>query len=165
MTSQIWTGILAHGALVSLIASILLMLGLKINARAFLQDYPRAIQEKVPPKTISEKRLSYLFGIPFMLVLILGPLLSTFMLKSQGGVPFLGLWLNAAGIFVFFNMVDWLILDWLIFCTITPRFVVIPGSEGMAEYKDYWFHLRGFMLGISLSCLGGLIIAGVIFLI
>jgi len=165
MTAQLWTGILVHGTLVSLVASIILMVGLKINPRTFLQDYPRAIQKKVPPKTAHEKKLSYLIGIPFMLVLVLGPFLSTLALKNAGETSFLELSLNAAGILIFFNVVDWLILDWLIFCTLTPRFLVIPGSEGMAEYKDYGFHFRGFLLGIIFSCLGGLIIAGGIFLI
>jgi hypothetical protein len=46
-----------------------------------------------------------------------------------------------------FNVVDWLILDWFMFCTLTPRLVVIPGSEGLAAYKDYGFHFRGFLHG------------------
>jgi hypothetical protein len=165
MTAQLWTGILVHGTLVSLVASIVLMVGLKINPRLFLQDYPGAIQRKVPPQSGREKKLSYLLGIPFMLVLVLGPFLSTLALKKAGETSFLELWLNAAGILIFFNVVDWLILDWLIFCTLTPRFLVIPGSEDMAEYKDYRFHFRGFLLGTFFSCLGGLIIAGGIFLI
>jgi len=35
------------------------------------------------------------------------------------------------------------VLDWLIFVTIQPDFVVIPGTEGLAGYKDYGFHFLG----------------------
>ena len=46
--------------------------------------------------------------------------------------------------------VDLLILDWLIFCTITPSFAVYPGTEGFAGYKDYGFHLKAHARGILL---------------
>jgi hypothetical protein len=69
------------------------------------------------------------------------------------------------GIVFVFNVVDWLILDWFMFCTLTPRLVVIPGSEGLAAYKDYGFHFRGFLHGTVYSILGGLVIAGIVFIL
>jgi hypothetical protein len=62
----------------------------------------------------------------------------------------------------FFALWDLFILDWLIFVTILPVFVVIPGTEGLAGYKDYWFHVEVSFLGLTqwLSILlGGLILA------
>jgi hypothetical protein len=159
------TKILADGAILSLCASLWLILSLWINPRIFLHDYPPRIQEKVPPKTKSERRLTNFFGVPFMLLLLLGSFFSTLSLKEQGNVQFWALWLNAAGVVFVFNVVDWLILDWLMFCTITPRFVVIPGSEGMPEYKDYGFHFRGCLHGAVYSALGGLVIAGIAFIL
>jgi hypothetical protein len=64
-----------------------------------------------------------------------------------------------------FNIVDWLLLDWLMFCTLTPRFLVIPGTEGMSAYKDYGFHFRGFLKGCVFSVLAGLVIAAIVSLI
>ncbi len=156
------TKILTDGALLSLVASLWLMFALWVNPRVFLHDYPPKIQEKVPEKTKAEKRLTYIFGIPFILLLLLWPFFSTLSLKAQSDSQFWALWLNATGIVFVFNLVDWLILDWLIFCTFTPRFVVIPGSEGMAAYKDYGFHFRGFLHGTVYSILGGLVIAGIV---
>lgn len=46
------------------------------------------------------------------------------------------------------SVVDLLLLDWLIFCKITPDFIVIPGTEGMETYKDFNFHIKGFFKGI-----------------
>lgn len=48
-------------------------------------------------------------------------------------------------------MVDLVVLDWLIFVRSRPRFIVLPGTEGMAGYKDYFFHLKGFLVGVVLS--------------
>jgi hypothetical protein len=160
-----FTKILADGAILSLLASLWLILALRINPRIFLHDYPPKIQEKVPKKTQAERKLSYVFGVPFMLLLLLGSFFSTLSLKEHDNAPFWALWLNATGVVYVFNLVDWLILDWLMFCTLTPRFLVIPGSEGMAEYKDYRFHFRGFLHGTVYSAFGGLIIAGSVFIL
>jgi len=157
-----YTKILVDGAILSLFASLWLILSLRVNPRIFLHDYPVKIQEKVPKKTKAEKRLSFVFGVPFMLLLLLGSFFSTLSLKAQSEAQIWALWLNAAGVVFVFNIVDWLILDWLMFCILTPRFVIIPGSEGMAEYKDYGFHFRGFLHGTVYSILGGLIIAGIV---
>ena len=51
------------------------------------------------------------------------------------------------------------------FCTITPKFVVIPGTEGMSGYKDYGFHFRGFIIGTLLSAISAVVIAGLVLLI
>ncbi len=159
------TKILLDGCIVSIIASLWLMIILRVNPRIFLHDYPPEIQKKVPPKTDAEKRLSYWFGVPFILILLLGPFFSTLAVSTHGETQYGSLWLNAAGVMWIFNIVDWLILDWFVFCTLTPRFVVIPGSEGMPEYKDYRFHFLGFLKGTVFSILGGLLIAGIVFIL
>jgi hypothetical protein len=165
MTVSNFTKILTDGVILSLFASIWLVVTLWVNPRIFLHDYPPNIQEKVPPKTRSERCLTYVFGLPFILLLLISPFFSTLSIKVQGNTQFWILWLNATGVLFVFSLVDWLILDWLIFCTLTPRFVVIPGSEGMAEYKDYGFHFRGFLKGIVYCCVGGLVIAGFIYIL
>ncbi len=155
------------GLLLSIIASFLIIISLYINPRTWLQDYPKDIQAKVPPKTSFERRLSLLMGIPFILVLIIVPFFSTLTLKQQTGVSssFITLFINAFGVVFIFNLVDWLLLDWLMFCTITPKFLIIPGTEGMAGYKNYGFHFRGFIIGTVLSIGAALIFASVVFLI
>ncbi len=158
--------ILLGGAILSALASLFIVLSMYINPRIWLHDYPKEIQAKAPPKTAKEKKQSLIFGIPFLLVLFAVPLISTFLLKSQSATQasFLALFLNAFGVSFFFNLVDWLLLDWLMFCTITPKFIVIPGTEGMPAYKDYFFHFRGFLIGTVFSGVAGLIIAVIVWL-
>jgi hypothetical protein len=54
------------------------------------------------------------------------------------------------------------ILDWLIFCTLTPKFAILPGTEGLAGYKNYAMHFKGFLIGTALSVIVSLLIAGII---
>lgn len=125
-------------------------------------DYPQAIQEMIPPKDEQERKLSLILGIPFLILLFGIPLFSTIFLKKHNpDFSFLSLAFNAFGVAFAFNIMDWLILDWLIFCTITPKVMVLPGSEGAAAYKNYWFHFRGFLIGTVFSIVTGLIIGGV----
>ena len=140
---------------------------MRLKPRIWLRDYPEDVQARVPPKTEQEKRLSLILGIPFLLLLVAVPLVSTLMLKAHHpeSATLLALAANAFGVAFIFNVVDWLILDWLMFCTITPRFVVIPGSEGAAGYKDYGYHFRGFLIGTIFSVTSGLIVGLLVWLI
>ncbi|SCC37367.1 Uncharacterized protein BC05F1_03095 [Bacillus wiedmannii] len=61
-----------------------------------------------------------------------------------------------------FNLVDLFIIDWLIFCWITPEFVVIPSTEGMKGYKNYKFHLRGAIIGTKFFAIVSLFLAGIV---
>jgi hypothetical protein len=156
---------LLHGLALSLIASAYIIITFLINPRIWLHDYPQAIQDLLPPINEKEKRLSLILGIPFLLLLFIVPLVSTILLKNHNpDFSYLSLAFNAFGVAFAFNVVDWLVLDWLMFCTITPGFVVLPGSEGAVAYKDYWFHFRGFLIGTVISIIAGLIIGGVVLL-
>ena len=104
-------------------------------------------------------------GVPFLAVLLGGPLVSNAILEHQrnGSATFGALFLNGFGVALFFNLVDLLIVDWLVLCRFTPRSLVIPGTEGMAGYKDYAHHFRGFVIGIGVSALLGVLTATVIY--
>jgi hypothetical protein len=156
------TQFLIHASIYVALATILLV-GLALyNPRLMLQDYPPAIKAVVPPKTEAEKRLSTWLGMPFLLVLLIYPIYVTFGYRSATEAGFFSLWLYAFGIAFAFNLWDWLVLDWLVFCTITPKMFVIPGSEGHPAYKDYIFHFRGFLIGTVFSAVMGLIAAGIV---
>jgi hypothetical protein len=155
------------GLILSAIATIFILITMRLKPRVWLQDYPDDVQALVPPKTEEEKRLSLVLGIPFLILLFAVPFISTLALKSrhQEDVSFFLLATNAFGVAFVFNVIDWLVLDWLMFCTITPQFVVIPGTEGAAGYKDYWFHFRGFLIGTVFSAVAGLVIGAIVSLV
>jgi hypothetical protein len=60
-------------------------------------------------------------------------------------------------VLVVFNAVDVLILDWLVFVTLRPKIVVLPGTEGAEGYGDYGFHFRAFLKGLAGSSVASLL--------
>lgn len=157
--------LLIHGLGLSVVASAWLLMVLWINPRVMVQDYPPDIRAAVPPKTAAEKRLALILGIPFLLLLVGVPLWSTWALKQQlNPVSFRALAEHAFGVVFIFNVFDWLVLDWALLCAFTPKFAIIPGTEGMAGYKNYYFHFRGFLIGTVLSVVMALLIATAVFM-
>lgn len=142
---------LLDGAIFSLFGSLYLVGMLWYNPRLAMNkgDYPDDVIAAAPPKTPQEKRLAVIFGIPYLIYSFLFPILSTLALNRSGGgeTPFLDLFLHMLVVIFFFNLVDLLILDLWMFCTITPKFVVIPGTEGFPGYKDKGMHIRGHAKG------------------
>lgn len=139
--------ILVDGAVLTAIAAPILVLTLAINPRLALSDYPADVQAAVPPRTRAEVRQGILLSIPFLLAAIAVPLYSTWFLKQEhGGI--ITYWMAFATIFgihfVFF-LFDLIVLDIWMFCTWTPGFLVIPGTEGMPGYKDWRMHVKGHM--------------------
>lgn len=155
---------LLDGLILSLLATLIIGVSIWINPRLWLQDYPKDIQALVPPKTEKEKKQTSLIGIPFLATLLLVPFLSTWMLKqaNNGEISFPVLFANAFGVFWIGNLWDLLVVDWLIGCTFTPKFIIFPGTEGAAGYKDYAFHFRGFLIGTVISVIIGLVVAGIV---
>lgn len=146
----------------NVLALTALLLLLKKNPRYMMQDYPKEILKSVEEKTAKEKRESLLFGFPFISILLLYPVLLGFYGKFVVDNGFLVNWLTIFLLVFSFNVVDLLILDWLLFCFITPGFIIIPGTEGNPGYKNYWFHFHGFLKGCGFSIIGSFVISSVI---
>ena len=139
-----------------------LILGsLYYDAEMWVGDYPPDIQEKFGPKSDRATRLGYLVAIPFFLIAVGGVVLSNLRLKRANGgrLSPAAAFLNAYALFFSIWFVDLTMLDWLLFVTFTPGFVVLPGTEGMDGYDDYGFHFREHMKALPLLSVPALIIA------
>ena len=158
--------ILIDGGITTLIFTVIVLGMLLYNPRLFLggNDYPPDVVAAAPPITAQEKRMSIILSIPFMLLVIGVPVYSTLSFNAQvgGGAPFWALFWHTFGVIMMPFLFDLLFLDWWMFCTITPSFVVIPGTEGFAGYKDKLFHLKAHSRGLLYMIAASLVIAGVI---
>ena len=159
--------ILLHGVVLSVPASLVVMAAVYFNPRFARQDLPKDIQDATPPLSKKEKLQALAFAIPFFALVVLVPFFSGFTLEAPAGsqVPFLVLFLHIFGVIFVFSLFDLLILDCLIYCTITPKFVIIPGTEGFAGYKDYGHQFRAHMRGTVLQVVFALLLAIVVILI
>lgn len=155
------TIILLYGVPASLLLSAIIFAMEWVNPRLMLRSYPKDVQAAVPRQTVQEKRQTLYWGLPFWLCMLGFPVAAA-LTAHAAHLSALEIFLSAAGVLFLFNLVDWLIVDWLIVCTITPKFMVLPGTEGMAGYKNYAMHFRGFLIGTALSAIIGLIIVGIV---
>jgi hypothetical protein len=144
--AMVWTFILTQGLLYFLIVDgYLFFLMISLSPRIWgYSDYSDAIKKKVPPQTPREKWIAAVVGIPWLLFAFGFPVFSSFRLKGLLGAEFnFGTaFLNILVMVFLANIGDVIILDWLIVNTITPGFVVIPGTE-KEDYKDFSHHYKG----------------------
>ena len=81
--------------------------------------------------------------------------------RSNGCDTFLCGALTSYALWVVVNWFDALVLDCIWFCH--DKHFVIPGTEDMTDaYHDYWFHIKGaligMLLGIPAALMAGLIV-------
>jgi hypothetical protein len=156
--------ILIDGTIMNLLLTIVVYGSIYVNPLMWVSDYPPDIQEAVGPVDVPiDQKL--VVGVLLLCIAVGVPLYSSAKLRRQndGKLSFPAAFANSALIAFFFAVWDLLVLDWLIFVTIQPDFIVIPGTEGLAGYKDYWFHFEVSFLGWAqwISILvAGLILAG-----
>lgn len=160
------TLLLQHGVLYGAILSLLMVLAFLgaayLNPEIWLTDYPPDIKERFGPMSERAKMQRRLVGIPVFLLLMGLLVLSSIRLAQIGSESvFFSVFLGTLVVLLVFNAVDLLILDWLVFATLRPRIVVLPGTEGAEGYGDYGFHFRAFLKGLAGSFIGSLVVAGI----
>ncbi len=144
--------IVRDGAVLSVVASTYLLLLLRFNPRIFLGHYPKEIRESVPPKSEKERRMSILLGL-----LIGVPCASALLWRTAtlGSHSFRELFAYAFGVLFIFNLIDLLILDWLIVCWIKPHWVTLPGTAHIAIPNPWVHHFKEFLMGtVGLGIVG-----------
>lgn len=149
---------LISGLAFSMLLGIIITIILIINPRYELKSYPTAIKQMVPAQTKEEKR-KIKRGAMILIPLIILFLLADYYFRIRLDTQFVPIFLHFLIVFLTWTLFDLIIMDWLIFCTITPKFLIIPGSEGAKEYKDYFFHLRGLYIGAPVSVVFAIILS------
>jgi hypothetical protein len=157
---------LLNAVILSLLLGNILLAALMYNARLFLHDFPKAIQEKVPPLSPGEKRDRMVLTVLFMGVLLGGLILETVQLR-QGNVQPGSLSFGAAYLHVFlllaiFNLFDALVLDLIVLTWLKPKCMIPPGAEGMEHLLyDYGKQLRDFLKGMVFCAVASLPFAAI----
>jgi len=137
----------------SIIACILFTLVIFImmkNPINMIHDYPPAIQNKAKELGIitdEQKGYSKTDIIRKIIAIIVFSLLLAFAVhKFNGADTFLKGFLYS---YLLWNVVNWwdaIFIDCIWFCH--SKKGIIPGTEGMKEYKDYLFHIKGSLKGM-----------------
>jgi len=151
--------LILHLLIYNLAASIFLYASLAYNPRMWLHRMPPEVLAKVTGKTPEEKRMFIFFALPFLLWLFAYPIVYVLGEQSTFPTDFLTLCAFFAG----FALWDTLVLDLLIFCKLTPRFVIIPGTV-REDYSNMTYHLRSGAKGVFMSVAFSLALSAIMML-
>lgn len=157
---------LVYGAILSAVLTILILGSLYINPEMWLQDAPREVQEKHGPMSALAKRQRAWLVVAFAVAIIGVVGISIYQLPGALGGPltFVSLFLHLWIMFMLFNLVDLLLIDWLIVEYIRPAFIMQSDLGQLMGERNYWVHFQGFLKGSVGIPIASLLLAGVIML-
>lgn len=165
MQSTIQNGII-FGLILSLFMSLVILFSLWINPMMWAGRAPQDIRQAVGPPDQRASRQRRLFGLLTLLGVLVILVLSILQLNAvQAGLSFWPVFLNTFTVLTVWNVVDLLIIDWLLLVVIQPKFIIIPGTEGLKGYRDFNYHFRGFLKGLVLTWILSLLVAGAAMLV
>lgn len=163
MSTILITHGLLYGLVLSVLMSTLFITAAYLNPEIMLRSYPPDIKARYGPGRPETKRQRSLASMA--LLVIMGGTFTSALLTLPEPLTFVTAFICIFVVMFIFNVVDLVIIDWLVFVTLQPRFVVLPGTEGLVGYKDYAFHFKAFLRGMVLCFVVGLIVAGIAALI
>lgn len=155
--------LMQHGAVWGLIfgavfCAATLIIG-RVNAEMLLNDYPPDIRAKYGPMSPVIRKQAQVASLPLLVALGVVVFLALAQLRQlTGTLTFLNTIIVAITLFQIWNLIDLVVLDWFILMTLRPRFMILPGTEGMPGYQDYGFHFRKFLNGMIFT----LILSGIV---
>jgi len=154
------------GLFSSTLLSSLILGSLAYNPRLWRQDFPQGIQAVVPPLTEREKRQRTWIALPFFAVMLIPTIWSILRVEAVlGGLTFGEAWLHVFIIWMTFNLIDLIVLDWLIVVAWNPRRLRLPGTEDVMHLNNYAFHFQGFLKGTLMGAAFSAIIAVLVVLL
>lgn len=150
--------LIRHGAIWGGVFGIAFCIGVlvlgRINVAMLVNEYPPDVRAKFGAMDASTRRQANRVSLPFLIVLIAIVILALTTLRNQTGeLAARDVFLVAVTMFQTWNLLDLILLDWFLLMTLQPRFMILPGTEGMAGYRDFGFHLRKFLNGVILTFL------------
>lgn len=161
---------LIAGLILSVLLTVLIVGSLAFIPRVWYKRLPAPVRERVAPLTADEKRTQTIFALFFFVIPVVLLTLSTSALIARNGgeADFMAVLLNAYGILVVFNLTDWLIIDWLFVLVLGSYYIRFAGAEGFTtqeKFGTYGYHFRGFLIGLVITGVISLIVAGVAVLV
>jgi hypothetical protein len=155
---------LAIGMMLSTVLTIMIVASFLINKEMWLQKYPPDVIARWGPISGKARRQHLVFAILFFGMMIGAMVYDVIRLVLVLGTPpsFLVIFASIVIVFALFNLVDAVIIDWLILMVLWPGLVVLPGTEGMSGYKDTRRWTINLIKGFALAPIAGLLVAGIV---
>jgi len=154
---------LFYGAILSVLTTALILVTLYLRPMAWAGDAPPDVRAAAGPLSDEDRRFKRVAGVVMLVILIgvFGAALAALARLGGEAVGFIDAAVSTFLIFMVFNLVDLLLIDWLLVVAVRPRFVLIPGTESLAGYGDYGYHFRAFLKGTVGGVLLALLVAAI----
>lgn len=150
------------GTVFGVVFSVAMLIIARINAEMILNDYPPDVRAKFGPMSERTRKQANLASLPLLATLGLVVILGLGQLRNATGeLTFMNTLVVTMLIFQTWNLIDLVLLDWFLLMTLKPRFMILPGTEGMAGYNDHMFHFRKFLNGIVFTLALSLIVTAI----
>lgn len=147
------------GTVFGLVFSIAILIMGRVNAEMILNDYPPDVRARFGAMSERTRRQANLATLPLLATLGLVVALGLGQLRNiLGELTFVNTFIVTTMIFQIWNLLDLVLLDWFLLMILKPRFMILPGTEGMAGYSDYMFHFRKFLNGIVFTLILSLVV-------
>jgi len=147
------------GTVFGVVFSVAMLVIGRVNAEMILNDYPPDVRAKFGVMSERTRKQANLAAPPLLATLGLIIVLGLGQLRNiTGELTFLNTFIVTTMIFQVWNLIDLAILDSFLLLTLRPRFMILPGTEGMAGYSDYGFHFRKFLNGIVFTLILSVIV-------
>lgn len=158
---------LLYGALFSALMTALILGTLAWRPMIWIGDAPADVQAAVGPMSAADRRARRLAGVVMLVIVggVFAAALARLAALSGGALTFADAAVSTFLIYMTFNVVDLLLIDWLLLLAIRPRFMFFPGTENLAGNQDYAYHFRAFLKGTLLGVALSLLIAAVAVLV
>ncbi|HRF47760.1 MAG TPA: hypothetical protein PLC98_09060 [Anaerolineales bacterium] len=161
-----WIDVLENGVffggLITAWMIVVVIGSLRWNPEIWVHDAPPEMRAALPPKSdLARRQTTWVAAVMFagLAALLIGQIveLNTRLRGSPGFLPiFVAIWLGLQT----FNLIDLVLIDWLLIETIRPSWATLPGAEAFAERRFYGFHFRGFLKGfVGITIAAGAIAA------
>lgn len=123
----------------------------RLNAEMLVNSYPPDIQARFGPMRPRVRRQANIAGVMLLAALLAVVIAGVLDLRARVGLGWGSTFIFLLVMFQTWNLIDLVILDWLLLITLRPRFMILPGTEGLPGYRDYRYHFRKFVRGILLT--------------
>ena len=149
MPNGVLTGLI-YGAVLGAATVILISAMIWWNAEILLREYPPDIRQAHGQMSRRARRQHIIASVVFIgvFVSIFAASYQHLAVTSGGRYTFRAASVHALIALTVVNLVDLIVVDWLIGIRFRPRKLILPGTEGLAGYDDLRFHVRGFVVGL-----------------
>lgn len=150
-----------YGLVLSALLSALIIGTLAWRPMIWLDDAPAEVRAAVGPMSDQDRRAKRWTGVAFFVIIagVCGAAMVALARLGGGAVTIIDAALSFFIIFLTFNLVDLILLDWLVVEAWRPGFIRFPGATQAMSFGGYAYHFRGFLIGIGFCFAGSLLFA------